>query len=90
VDFGKAIQLAKQGKKISRTGWNGKDMFVVYQKGYPNGIPSNKQTAEAFGLKEGDLFYVKPYLQMRCADGSHQMWVASQSDILSEDWILIV
>ncbi len=50
-------------------------MFVVYQKGYPQGIPCNKQTAEAWGLNEGDLFVCNPYLQIRCVDGSHSMWV---------------
>lgn len=91
MSFGHAIEAARvYGRKITRAGWNGKGMFVVYQKGYPEGIPCNKQTAEAFGLQEGDLFRVQPYLQMRCADGSHQMWLASQSDILADDWVMIV
>lgn len=89
MDFGEAIKKAKQGKRISRKGWNGKGMFVVYQKGYPEGIPCNKQTAETYGYKEGSLFKCRPYLQMRCADGTHQMWLASQSDILEEDWHII-
>lgn len=87
MKFGEAIEKAKEGKKITREGWNGKGMFVVVQKGYPQGIPCNKQTAEAFGYEEGSLFKVRPYLQMRCADGTHQMWLASQSDILEEDWM---
>uniref|UniRef100_UPI0018C77766 Thoeris anti-defense Tad2 family protein n=1 Tax=Pectinatus frisingensis TaxID=865 RepID=UPI0018C77766 len=37
ITFGLAIEAAKLGKKISRTGWNGKGLFVVYQKGYPQG-----------------------------------------------------
>lgn len=89
LHIGYAIDLAKQGFRISRAGWNGKGMFVVYQKGYPDGIPCNRQTAEAFGYKEGDLFKCRPYLQMRCADGTHQMWVASQSDILADDWKIV-
>lgn len=89
LTFGEAIQLMKKGAKIARKGWNGKGMFVVYQKGYPDGIPCNKQTAEAFGYKEGELFKCRPYMQMRCADGTHQMWVASQSDILTEDWYVV-
>ena len=38
MDFGKALEAVKSGKKIFRLGWNGKGMFVVYQKGYPDGI----------------------------------------------------
>lgn len=85
-DFGSALKLVKKGVKITRTGWNGKGMFVVYQKGYPEGIPCNAQTANAWGMKEGDLFKCSPYLQIKCADGSHSMWVPSINDILAEDW----
>ncbi|PHB22867.1 hypothetical protein COE80_19605 [Bacillus pseudomycoides] len=89
MNFGQAIEAVKTGEKISRNGWNGKNMFVVYQKGYPNGIPCNKQTAEAWGLNEGDLFKVRPYLQLRCADGTHAMWSPSTSDALAEDWEVV-
>ena len=88
MTFGEALEQLKLGNRVARTGWNGKGMFVVMQKGYPDGIPCNKQTAEAFGYEEGSLFKVRPYLQMRCADGTHQMWLARQSDILEEDWIV--
>lgn len=88
MTFGEALEQLKLGNRVARTGWNGKGMFVVMQKGYPDGIPCNKQTAEAFGYEEGSLFKVRPYLQMRCADGTHQMWLASQSDILEEDWVV--
>jgi len=89
MSFGLAVEAMKAGYKVARAGWDGKDMFVVYQKGYPEGIPCNAQTAEAFGMKEGELFKVRPYMQMRCSDGSHQMWLASQSDILEEDWMIV-
>jgi len=86
MHFGEAIKLLKQGKKLARSGWNGKGMFVVYQKGYPEGIKCNKQTAEAWGIDEGDLFKVEPYLQIKMVNGSHAMWVPSINDILAEDW----
>lgn len=41
MTFGQALEKVKSGEKIFRHGWNGKGMFVVYQKGYPAGIPSN-------------------------------------------------
>lgn len=89
MEFGKALELMKQGEKIFRLGWNGKGMFAVYQKGYPDGIPCNKQTAEAWGLNEGDLFKVRPYLQLRTAQGDHSMWTPTVSDILACDWEII-
>ena len=89
MNFGLALEAAKMGKRIARRGWNGKGMSVAYQKGYPDGIPCNKNTAEAWGMEEGELFKCNPYLQMRCADGSFQMWTASQSDILADDWYIV-
>lgn len=89
MNFGIALDLCKKGCKIARKGWNGKGMFVVYQKGYPQGIPCNKQTAEAWGMNEGDLFRCEPYLQMKTADGSHMMWNPNTLDVLADDWNLV-
>ena len=89
MNFGLAIETAKKGKKIARAGWNGKGMWVIYRTGYPDGIPCNKNTADAVGIPEGTLFKVRPYLQMKCVDDSFQMWLASQSDILADDWYIV-
>lgn len=89
LTFGLAIEAAKKGAKITRLGWNGKGMWVVYRTGYPEGIPCNENTAKAVGIPEGSLFKVRPYLQMKCVDGSFQMWLASQSDILADDWAIV-
>jgi len=89
LTFGEALEALKQGKKVYRDGWNGVGMFVVYQKGYPEGIKCNRQTAEAWGLNEGDLFKCEPYLQIKMANGSHAMWVPSINDVLSEDWRIL-
>lgn len=88
-NFGIALQFLKKGKKVRRKGWNGKGMFVVYQKGYPDGIPCNKQTAEAWGLNEGELFRCEPYLQIKMVNGSHSMWTPSVNDCLADDWEVI-
>lgn len=88
VRFGEALRLLKQGKRMTRRGWNGKGLSVVYQKGYPQGIPCNKQTAEAWGMNEGDLFKCEPYLQISTVDGSHAMWVPSIRDCLADDWVI--
>ena len=89
MNFGLAIEAAKKGKKITRRGWNGKGMWVICRSGYPDGILCNKNTADAVGIPEGTLFKVRPYLQMKCVDGTFQMWLASQSDILADDWEIV-
>ena len=90
MDFGQALVQAIAGSKIARKGWNGKGMFVVYQKGYPQGIPCNKQTADAWGIEEGELFRCEPYLQIRMVNGSHAMWVPSINDTLAKDWEIVL
>jgi len=89
MSFGIALELLKKGCKLAREGWNGKGLFVVYQKAYPEGIPCNKQTSEAWGMSEGELFKCEPYLQIKTTDGSHAMWVPSIRDCLAEDWVVV-
>ena len=89
MNFGQALeQCVKNGKRITRIGWNGKNMCIAYQPGYPEGIPCNENTAKTWGIEKGSLFKCRPYLQLRCADGTFQMWTASQSDILADDWVI--
>ena len=87
--FGIALELLKNGFRVAREGWCGKGMSVAYQKGYPQGIPCNKQTAETWGMPEGGLFKCEPYLQISTADGSHAMWAPSICDCLAEDWVIV-
>ena len=86
LDFSEALLLLKQGHRLARVGWNGRGMFVAYQKGYPDGIPINKNTAEATGYLEGTVCRFLPYLILKTADGAFVPWLASQTDILAEDW----
>ena len=89
MDFGSAIEEMKSGKRVARKGWNGKGMALAYQEGYPDGMPCNSNTAKAWGMTEGDMFFCRSYIQMRCADGTFQMWTASQTDILADDWYIV-
>ena len=49
MNFSRALEMLQLGHHLTRLGWNGMGQFVVYQKGYPEGINCNKQTAEAWG-----------------------------------------
>ena len=89
VSFSKALEAVKSGKKICRQGWNGKGMWVAMQKGYPEGVKANKNSQEAYGVAEGTIIKVLPYLAMKTADDAFVPWLASQTDILAEDWIIL-
>jgi len=86
-DIGWAVnEMRHQGGKVARAGWYGKGMFIVFQKGYPDGIPINANTAQATGIPQGTVCKFLPYIMMRTADGAFVPWLASQTDILATDW----
>lgn len=86
LNFGQALEALKRGEKVARVGWNGKGMWLVLQKAYPQGIPINRNTAEATGLPEGTVCKFLPYIMMKTATGEFVPWLASQTDVLAEDW----
>lgn len=85
-DFGWALEQLRMGARVSREGWNGKGMWLVYQKAYPDGIPINDNTAQATGIPKGTICKFLPYIMMKTADGSFVPWLASQTDVLGFDW----
>jgi len=89
LSFSDALNELKMGVKISREGWNGKEMWLAYQPGYPDGIPINVNTAKATGLPQGTICKFLPYIMMKTAEGSFVPWLASQTDILAIDWTTV-
>jgi hypothetical protein len=86
MDFGSALAACKDGAKITRFGWNGPGQYVVHQAGYPDGIAINANTAQATGIAQGTVEKFAPYLMMRNAQGVFVPWLASQGDLLADDW----
>lgn len=80
MTFGQALEAVKQGQKIARKGWNGKNMFVFLRHGRMiTGVDSDSPM--------GGDFESLPHLCMRSADGKCVVgWLASQTDMLSDDW----
>lgn len=88
--IGRAVEVMKAyRKRVRRAGWNGKGMYLVFQAGYPGGIPINKNTSEATGLPEGTVCKFLPYIMMCTADGTFVPWLCSQTDLLAEDWEIV-
>lgn len=87
LNFSQALVDCKSGRRIYRRGWNGQGMFVVLQKGYPDGIAINANTAESTGIAKGTVMAFQPYLMFKTAEGTFVPWVASQTDLLAYDWV---
>lgn len=84
MNFGRAIECLKKGKKTARKGWNGSGMFLYH-------VPANKYTSvtEVAQNAFGDYVEYGAYIAMKTAQGNIVPWTASQTDILAEDWELV-
>lgn len=90
VSFGKAIEALKQGKHVARNGWNGKGMFLSLVKGHDTDYHVN---SEVFGTgndgNSQDQLPVLDSLYMKTADNKLVPWLASQTDMLADDWQIV-
>ena len=96
MTFGHAIEMLKQGERVQRASWNDKDMWIVLMTAMS--LPSyntqdtekkvNDRTAKFIG-KDTPL-NTGAYLAMWTADKVWQPgWLASQADILANDWMVV-
>jgi len=78
MDFGEALCALKNGRKVRRAGWNGKGMYIYLLERHVLEVKSGPLTLE-------------PCIVMFTAQGCDQPgWLASQPDMLSDDWELVV
>ncbi len=99
MNFGEALELVKKGKLVQRQGWNGKDMFVFMRQSITmhywdvlnlKSLPQRvKSYLCASDENEDELDIVfSEYLCLKDVDGTIvNGWLASQSDMLEEDWV---
>jgi hypothetical protein len=96
MTFGLAIEAMKKGHKVCRAGWNGKDMWIAHMSGME--LPPystqgtyrkvNDRTARLIG--EDTPLTTLPYIAMWTADKKWLPgWLASQTDMLAEDWMIV-
>jgi len=71
IEFGSAIELLKQGEKVTRKGWNGAGQYLQLQ------VPDEHSNM------------CLPYIYIVTVDGEFVPWVASQTDMLAEDWTVV-
>lgn len=80
MNFGKALDAIKMGKQVYRLGWNGKGMFLFL-------IGSDTvQSRWTYTDGKQDNYECLPFIGMKTVDNKVVPWLASQTDILAEDW----
>ncbi|MGD9724765.1 MAG: DUF2829 domain-containing protein [Pirellulales bacterium] len=90
--FGAAIEHIKDGGRAAREGWNGKGMWIAFSPGPVEPLPAANfwsPANQAYAEEQGGAAHVLPCITMKTATGEILMgWLASQSDMLAEDWAL--
>ena len=85
LNFGDAVRLLKEGAKVARIGWNGKGMFLFLVPGSTFKV----NRPPLLGIyPEGTETNYLPHIDMKTADGKIVPWLASQTDVLAEDWVV--
>lgn len=80
MNFGEAIQELKKGNKVRRRGWNGKGIFIELQIPDENSKMTHPYIfIDTTGLKTNNIDAPK----------NRVPWLASQTDMLSEDWEIV-
>lgn len=95
--FGSALQSLKQGRKIAREGWNGKGMFVYLNYGSTDVSKETEGRINYDGINStlfssGDINSTTrlPNINMQAASGNTVTgWLASQTDMLADDWCIV-
>ncbi|MDF2854222.1 MAG: BMBtpLA 7 [Neobacillus sp.] len=81
--FDVAITLLKEGEKVARKGWNGKGMYL-FQIGVEG---SNDYWTYTNG--KNDNYPLLSFIAMKTADDKVVPWLASQTDMLANDWMVV-
>lgn len=83
MDFGKAIQLLKEGKRVQRQGWNGKSQYIELATCISYKNANNEMVnAEHDAIGNKAIAFVGTL-------GVQLGWLASQADMLAEDWKIV-
>lgn len=82
--FGWALHMLRTRERVARLGWNGRGMFIYL-------VPAsvfevNRPPLSDFYPKGTEIEY-RAHIDMKTADGSCVPWLASQTDILAQDWV---
>lgn len=83
MDFGKAIELLKEGKKVKRQGWNGKNQYIELATNISYKNANNEiVNAEHDAIGNKAIAFVG-------SSGVQLGWLASQADMLANDWRIV-
>lgn len=86
LTFSQALDALKTGRRVARSGWNGKAMFLFLVPGSVFKV----NRAPLLGIyPEGTEITYHAHVDMKTADGQIVPWLCSQTDLLASDWVIL-
>jgi hypothetical protein len=89
MDFGAALSALRDGERVAREGWNGRGMWLILVPGSNITVSADRPLGAAAPELVGETVEYQPHIDMRTAQGSIVPWLASQTDLLAEDWVIV-
>lgn len=86
MDYSQALIAIKEGKKLQRTGWSGKNMFIFHVPG--STFEVNRPPLLGI-FPEGKVVKYGDHIDMLTADGTVVPWLCSQTDSFALDWEIV-
>lgn len=89
MDFSDVLFYLKEipNARFMRRGWNGKGMFIFLVPG--SSFKVNRPPLDVI-YKKGTVIRYHPHIDMKTADGQIVPWLASQTDLLADDWMRVI
>ena len=88
MNFGEVLEELKRGNCVARKGWNGKGIFIKLKKGESLSTPNNRfdevMTHDFIYIDTTGLHTNNPDAPM-----DRVPWLASQTDMLADDWVVV-
>lgn len=84
MTFGDALEAMKKGERVARKGWNGKDMYVFLAREADFVTDADISAFDQLEVEVCDMLIMKT-----AQDTFQPGWLASQADMLADDWYIV-
>lgn len=89
MDFGAALAALKGSKRVARAGWNGYGQWLVLVPASAIRVEGSRPLGKAAPELVGQEVRYGAHIDIKTVQGTIVPWLASQTDMLAEDWQIV-
>lgn len=93
MNFAEALHKLHHGGRVARAAWAERNVWICMAKGNPK-LPADNflnEHTRKFAMDNGGYAELLPYIIMKTEDDKFQIgWMASQADMVAQDWLILV